>query len=59
MSALQRRGLLWHDWVDGWPPGHRYFKLTRAGELMCQLLVEAGLINATIAFPAMIRREPK
>lgn len=52
MGALMRRGLVWHDCpetVNGImrePPGHRWFKLTRAGELMCELLVEAGLIGA-------------
>lgn len=47
MGALIRRGLVWHDFPEGRrEPGHRYFKLTRAGELMCELLVEAGLIAA-------------
>lgn len=50
MGALIRRGLVWHDFPEGdtrnHPPGHRYFKLTRAGELMCELLVEADLIAA-------------
>ncbi len=47
MKALERRGLVWHDWIVNAPAGHRYFKLTRAGELMCELLVEAGLISAS------------
>lgn len=46
MGALIRRGLVWHDWVQSAPAGHIYFKLTRPGELMCELLAEAGLIAA-------------
>lgn len=48
MKALERRGLVWHDYVPPTeaPRNHRYYKLTRAGELMCELLVEAGLIQA-------------
>lgn len=46
LHSLSRRGLVWHDYVSPAPAGHRYHKLTRAGELMCELLVEAGLIQA-------------
>ena len=46
--ALERRGLVWHDYIPfrDAPRGHRYHKLTKAGELMCDLLVEAGLMAA-------------
>ena len=45
-GSLIRRGLVWHDYLppSKAEPGHRHFKLTRAGELMCELLVEAGLM---------------
>jgi hypothetical protein len=48
MESLIRRGLVFHDFVPHAKaePGHRYYKLTRAGGLMCELLVEAGLIPA-------------
>lgn len=50
-QALIRRGLVFHDYIapNQHPPaGHRYFKLTRAGELTCELLVEAGLLPAAV-----------
>jgi hypothetical protein len=49
LSALHRRGLVWIDAAacsSTAPPGHNYAKLTRPGELMCELLVEANLIPA-------------
>lgn len=50
VERLIKRGLVWHDHpqlpVGQFHPikGHRYYRLTRAGELMCELLVEAGLL---------------
>ncbi|HZT18610.1 MAG TPA: hypothetical protein VFA23_04360, partial [Dongiaceae bacterium] len=57
IRAVERRGLV--EFVDyemhpdrpgkpmGWrPKGYRPFVLTRAGELVCELLVEAGLMPA-------------
>jgi hypothetical protein len=46
VQALIRRGLVFHDWIETAPKGHRYFKLTRAGDLVCDLLVEARLLAA-------------
>jgi len=48
MKALERRGLVWHDYLPPKeaPSDHAYHKLTSAGELVCDLLVEAGLIAA-------------
>ena len=47
LKALERRGLVWHDYIPPpAPPDHKYHKLTRAGELVCDLLVEAGLMAA-------------
>lgn len=48
MDSLKRRGLIYHDWIPikEAPEGHKFYKLTRAGELMCLLLVEAGLMPA-------------
>lgn len=43
-KALERRGLLFHDWREGWPKGHPIYQLTTAGELVCALCVEAGLM---------------
>lgn len=48
-NSLMRRGLVIHNHWDGGvhnpsPKGWRYHELTRAGELMCELLVEAGLL---------------
>ena len=48
-NSLMRRGLVIHNHWDGdvnnpAPKGWRYHELTRAGELMCELLVEAGLL---------------
>lgn len=42
--ALERRGLIFHDWWPGWPKGHAIYQLTTAGELVCALCVEAGLM---------------
>lgn len=56
MKSLERRGLVWHDWIKDAPPGHFYFKLTKAGELMCALLVEAGLIAAAKPVAAKAQR---
>lgn len=49
IKRLEARGLVWHDYIEPRiaPKGHRYHKLTRAGELMCDLLIEAGLLAAT------------
>lgn len=46
INALIRRGLVWHDYIppSSAPRGHQFYKLTRAGELMHELLVEAGLL---------------
>jgi hypothetical protein len=48
VRALERRGLVWHDYVPQMeaPKNHAYFKLTKAGELVCDLLIEAGLMLA-------------
>lgn len=56
VRALERRGLVLHDWVEpkSAPKDHRYYKLTRAGALMCELLVEAGLLA-----PAATAKETK
>ena len=49
-NSLQRRGLVIHNHWDAGPQrkpapdSWRYHELTRAGELMCELLVEAGLL---------------
>jgi hypothetical protein len=46
-NALERRGLAYHNPTtkeNPWPNGHVFYKLTRAGELMCELLIEAGLM---------------
>jgi hypothetical protein len=55
ISALERRGLAYHNPSpkdDPWPQGHLFYRLTRAGELTCDLLVEAGLMppRAIIGF---------
>lgn len=42
--ALIRRGLVYHDWRQGWPKDHKIYNLTKAGELVCDLCVEAGLM---------------
>ncbi|MGD9883384.1 MAG: hypothetical protein AB7F22_28930 [Reyranella sp.] len=44
--AIERRGLIFHDWREGWPKHHRIYQLTKAGELVCELCVEAGLMPA-------------
>ena len=47
-NALERRGLAYHNPTtkeNPWPNGHVFYKLTRAGELMCELLIEAGLMS--------------
>lgn len=44
--AIERRGLIFHDWRKGWPKDHRIYQLTTAGELVCELCVEAGLMPA-------------
>lgn len=50
-NSLIRRGLvIFNHWEPGperksAPAGWRYHELTRAGELMCDLLVEAGLLS--------------
>lgn len=51
VRRLEARGLVWHDYIEPMraPKGHQYFKLTRAGELMAELLVEAGLLAAAPA----------
>ena len=48
VQSLIRRGLVYHDYIEqkDAPMGHRYYKLTRAGELMCEMLVEVGLLPA-------------
>lgn len=43
-DSLKRRGLVYHDWREGWPKGHKVWGLTPAGELVFSLLVEAGLV---------------
>ena len=43
-NSLERRGLIFHDWREGWPKGHAIYQLTKAGELVCDLCVEAGLM---------------
>ena len=57
MDALKRRGLVYHNPFNkgmGREPAHwRWFVLTRAGELTCQLLVEANLI------PAKMEKRPR
>lgn len=57
-GQLIRRGLLIHDYV---PPGkakpdHAYFKLTKAGELVCELLRVAGFDEATNPMPIRVSR---
>ena len=45
--ALERRGLAYHNPSpkdNPWPKGWVFYKLTHAGELMCELLIEAGLM---------------
>lgn len=54
LRALSARGLVWHDFFHGTmaeadEAGHQWHKLTRAGELMCELLVEANLIPVALA----------
>lgn len=49
--AVQRRGLVIHcPLPEGKKfhecPGHQFYRLTRAGELVCELLVEAGILPA-------------
>lgn len=49
VRALERRGLVWYDEPKGknkWPRGHKYQRLTRVGELTCDLLVEAGMMQS-------------
>lgn len=53
-NSLMRRGLVIFNHWDGGvknpaPKDWRYHELTRAGELMCELLVEAGLLAALSA----------
>ena len=56
-NSLMRRGLvIYNHWEAGpqrkpAPDDWRYHELTRAGELMCELLVEAGLL-ARLLVPA-------
>ncbi len=48
ISALERRGLAYHNPApknNPWPENWVFYKLTRAGELMCELLIEAGLME--------------
>lgn len=44
--SLERRGLIFHDWREGWPKNHAIYQLTTAGQLVCALCVEAGLMPA-------------
>lgn len=44
MSALERRGLIIADWGGKLKHGERRVNLSDAGELVCLLLVECGLI---------------
>lgn len=65
--ALERRGLAYHapspsdiefrkmsDAERAKWNGHRHYRLTRPGELVCELLVEAGLMPAAV--PAKRKR---
>jgi len=48
ITALEKRGLAYHNPSpknNPWPEGWVFYKLTRAGELTCNLLEEAGLIQ--------------
>src|SRR5437660_1220925 len=47
IKALERRGLTWRDEPKGkvkYPLGHKFEKLTKVGELTCELLVAAGMM---------------
>lgn len=46
-QSLQRRGLLVHEVTGGtdWVRNPYPYQLTRAGHIMCDLLVEAGMIG--------------
>lgn len=50
MNSLIRRGLVLHcpfsGRTDQVPAGWKWYALTRAGQLMCDLLVEAGALPA-------------
>jgi hypothetical protein len=46
-NALERRGLAYYNTApksDPWPKGHVFYKLTREGEIVCDLLVCSGLM---------------
>jgi hypothetical protein len=52
IKALERRGMVYWDpppEKEPWREGHRTFKLTRIGELTCELCVEAGLMPQRIS----------
>lgn len=59
--AVERRGLVVHCPLPPGKkhhecPGHLFYRLTRAGELVCDLLVEAGLLPAAEPKPAKRKR---
>lgn len=48
MHGLTGRGLIIHTMpYHGMPQGEHIYKLSRAGEMVCELLVEAGLMVQT------------
>lgn len=49
MKALERRGLVFHNPTEKPEQGHVFHKLTRVGELTCELLVVAGLMMPAAA----------
>lgn len=57
MKALERRGLVWWDdpQPKKYPTGHKSHKLTRIGELTCEMLVEAGMMPSQ-ALPEKARK---
>ena len=62
MRAVERRGLVVHNPLPEGKkmhecPSHVFYQLTKAGELVCELLVEAGLIPARVEEKKLSRRK--